>query len=354
MPQRTSASPVEHDTPIGAHLVGMISRMPAAVVRALAGPPIARDGRVLDPHTQLLLAGERVARRKQAHELPPPIARREFTRGVALVAPPPPRAVSACDVLLAGPAPILARVHRPAGLSSSAPCVVYFHGGGWVLGDVESYSTTCGWLAERTRAVVISIDYRLAPEHRFPAAVDDAVAAWTAVMERARELGVDPARVAVAGDSAGGNLAAVVARRARSLPGQAPRAQLLIYPATDLRRTAPSHRLFGEGFLLTDATMDWFLDQYVERPLRTHPDASPLLADDPGGVCPAIVATAGFDPLRDEGDAYAEKLAAAGVRVTHRSYAGLVHGFFGMWRASPAARAASEELADDIARELRA
>lgn len=351
MPPRTSLEP---PAPLAAHLVSSLARVPVAVARALAGRAVERDGRTLDPHTQLLLSGERLVRRKEPHELPVDVARREFSRGVALVAPPAPPGVSVREVVLAGAAPIVARVHRPAGAGPRAPGVVYLHGGGWVLGDVAGYSTTCSWLAARARAVVVSIDYRRAPEARFPAAVDDAVRAWRAVLSRAGELGLDPSRVAVAGDSAGGNLAAVVARRARAHDVRAPRAQLLVYPATDLRRCTSSHQTLSEGFLLTEATMEWFLEQYIDVPLRTHPDASPLLADDHAGVCPAIIGTAGFDPLRDEGDQYAEKLSAAGVRVTHLSFAGLVHGFFGMWRASPAARAASERLVDALAAELHA
>ncbi len=351
MSARTSVASLEPRAPFVARAVSWLARTPDGVARALAGAPVTREGRVLDPHTQLLLRGERLVRRKQSHELPVALARRDFSHGVALVAPPDTPGVTTRDVVLSG---VAARVHRPAGLGPSAPGVVYLHGGGWVLGDVASYSTTCSWLAARARAVVVSIDYRRAPEARFPAAVDDAVRAWRAVLSRAGELGLDPSRVAVAGDSAGGNLAAVVARRARAHDVRAPRAQLLVYPATDLRRCTSSHQTLSEGFLLTEATMEWFLEQYIDVPLRTHPDASPLLADDHAGVCPAIIGTAGFDPLRDEGDQYAEKLSAAGVRVTHLSFAGLVHGFFGMWRASPAARAASERLVDALAAELHA
>ncbi|MCC6646936.1 MAG: alpha/beta hydrolase fold domain-containing protein, partial [Polyangiaceae bacterium] len=207
MPPRTTLEP---PAPLAAHLVSSLARVPVAVARALAGRAVERDGRTLDPHTQLLLSGERLVRRKEPHELPVDVARREFSRGVALVAPPAPPGVSVREVVLAGAAPIVARVHRPAGAGPRAPGVVYLHGGGWVLGDVAGYSTTCSWLAARARAVVVSIDYRRAPEHRFPAAVDDATSAWREVLARASELGIDPARVALAGDSAGGNLAAVV------------------------------------------------------------------------------------------------------------------------------------------------
>jgi acetyl esterase len=210
------------------------------------------------------------------------------------------------------------------------PGLVWFHGGGFVLGSLDSHDGICRAIASRAGIVVLAVDYRLAPEHPFPAAVEDGIAATRWVFANARGLGLDPRRVAVGGDSAGGNLSAVVAQALRK-DALRPAYQLLIYPATDLTRAFPSHKLFREGLLLPEDTIDWFLAAYAPDPAtHTDPRASPLFADDLAGLPPAMVITAGFDPLRDEGDAYAEKLRAAGVDVEHVRATGMVHGFMSM------------------------
>ena len=234
------------------------------------------------------------------------------------------------------------RVYRPES-ETPLPVVVYFHGGGFVIGDISTHDTTCQRLAAGVPAVVVSVDYRLAPEHRFPAAVEDCDAATAWVAAHAAELGGDPARLAVAGDSAGGNLAAVVARHARDAGGPAIAFQLLVYPATDMTGSLPSHTENGKGYLLTSDTMAWFLDNYLAGENVSDPDASPLFAGDLGGLPPALVVTAEFDPLRDEGEAYAERLRQAGVKATTSRYDGMIHAFYGLDPIFDAAKRATAE-----------
>jgi acetyl esterase len=234
------------------------------------------------------------------------------------------------------------RIYRPDS-DKPLPVVVYFHGGGWVIGDIASHDTTCQRLAAGVPALVVSVDYRLAPEHRFPAAVEDCDAATAWVWAHASEFGGDPSRLAVAGDSAGGNLAAVVARHARDADGPPIAFQLLVYPGTDMTRSLPSHTENGTGYLLDSDTMSWFLDNYLGNGDPRHPDASPLLADDLSGLPPALVVTAEFDPLRDEGEAYADRLRQAGVPVTMSRYDGMIHGFYGLDSVFDAAKKATAE-----------
>ena len=234
----------------------------------------------------------------------------------------------------AGDIPV--RIYRNAG-DEPRPVLVWYHGGGWVIGDLESADPTARKLANRSGAVVVSVDYRLAPEHRFPAAVDDCWAALEWVSVNAEAIGGDATRLAVGGDSAGGNLAAVVAAKAAQEGAPRLRHQLLVYPATDLTFSHPSIDTNGDGYLLTRASMLWFADHYLGETDPKDPVVSPLYADDVSGVAPATVLTAEFDPLRDEGAAYAERLTEAGVDCDHRCYAGMIHGFFGMGTITPVA-----------------
>jgi acetyl esterase len=241
----------------------------------------------------------------------------------------PFEAVPFHDRVVPGPAgPIPVRVYTPDGLAD-APLLVYFHGGGWVVGSVETAHGVCSTLARLGGCVVVSVDYRLAPEHRFPAALEDAwaVTAWAA--EHADEIGGRPGALAVGGDSAGGTLAAVCALRARDA-GIPLGLQLLVYPVCDADLGTPSYVELAEGYGLTGKAMAWFWDQYLPEGDRFDPDASPLRAADVRGVAPALVITAGYDVLRDEGEAYAAKLRDAGVPVTLTRYEGLIHGFFRM------------------------
>lgn len=243
------------------------------------------------------------------------------------------------------------RVYRPDG-DGPAPVLVWYHGGGWVIGSVAASDPTARKLCARAGVVVVSVEYRLAPEHPHPAAVDDAWDALRWVADNAADLGGDPERIAVGGDSAGGNLAALVALKARDEGGPRLRHQLLVYPGVDLTMAHPSIDENGEGYFLTKATMDWFIGHYLgtegEHGDARDPAISPLHAADLSGVAPAQVLTAEFDPLRDEGDAYATRLAEAGVDVVHVPGPGLVHGFFGMGAISPDADAAAVAAAERL------
>jgi acetyl esterase len=239
---------------------------------------------------------------------------------------------------------IPARLYRAR--EGLAPLLVYFHGGGWVIGSLDTHDDVCRDLAAKADCAVLSVDYRLAPEHRFPAAADDCFAATSGAHAQAAGLGVDPDRLAVGGDSAGGNLAAVVSLMARDRGGPPLRFQLLVYPVTCGRMDTASHRENADGYLLTHDAMVWFWNHYVPRAAdREQPYAAPLRAPDLTGLPPALVLTAEFDPLRDEGEAYAERLRAAGVPTALCRYDGQIHGFLTMSALIDRARTALDETA---------
>jgi acetyl esterase len=244
-----------------------------------------------------------------------------------------------------GPAgDIAVRVYTPLGKSDDVlPGFVFYHGGGFVLGDLDSHDDLCRCLANGSGCRTVAIDYRLAPENPFPAAVDDCFAATTYIASHAVEFGIDPARLAVGGDSAGGNLAAVVCQLAKMQGAPKIAFQLLIYPVTQLGADAEtrSMRENAKGYFLEKESMDWFTKLYCpDMAHRTDPRLSPLLCGDLSSLPPAYVVTAGFDPLRDEGKDYADKLDAAGVPITYVNYPGMVHGFFSMRSLIPKAREA--------------
>ena len=261
------------------------------------------------------------------------------------------------DRMVPGPGgDIPVRVYVPEGSSDGgapSPVLVYFHGGGWVIGNIETHDPTARSLAARSGFTVVSVDYRLAPEHPFPAPLDDCVAAVEWVVASASELGIDPTRLAVGGDSAGGNLAAVVAARLRDTAA-APCFQLLVYPVTDGTLSHPSIDENADGYFLTKEMMAWFWQHYVGSGSRTDPSVSPLHAPAASleGMCPALVITAEFDPLRDEGEAYAAHLSAAGVPVTTTRYDGVIHGFFQMGDMIPEGNQALDQAADALKRAL--
>jgi acetyl esterase len=252
------------------------------------------------------------------------------------------------DLVAPGPhGPIPLRLYRPAAApAAGTAALVFFHGGGWVLGNLESHDGMCRHLAERSGCVVVAVDYRLAPEHKFPAPLDDAGAATAWVAAQAGALGLDPARIAVGGDSAGGNLAAALCLAARDAGGPAIAWQMLLYPATDFAMDTPSHRRFEEGHLLTRESMLWFRDHYLTSPEEAAAwRASPLRAASVAGLPPALVLTASHDPLRDEGEAYGRRLAEAGVPVTLWRVPGQIHGFLPMGKAIAASAAVLDRLA---------
>lgn len=315
-------------------------RAPRAL-RAILGcrAPIQRDGQTLDPQVQWLI---HLDQRLGTPPLTGPsvaAARANFEQSAQLLSPGD--SCPSRDLEVAGGAGSLrARLYEPRGAGRGL--LVFFHGGGWVIGSLASHDGVCRALARRSGQRVLAVDYRLAPEHPFPAAAEDAQAAYGWAREHARELGVDPARIAVGGDSAGGNLAAVVAQG----PAPKPCFQLLIYPGLDLFEEAPSFARFAEGFLLRCADIRWFQDHYVPEPARrAEPQASPGRAAELSGLPPACVMTAGFDPLRDEGRDFARRLQAAGVRAEDRCYPGLVHGYLHLAAAVPAADRALSDAA---------
>lgn len=241
------------------------------------------------------------------------------------------------------------RIYRPSD-GRSLPSLVYFHGGGWVIGDLDTHDSICRQLASAAGCVVVAVDYRLAPEYRFPAALDDCYRALGWVIDHADTLDIDPTRVAVGGDSAGGNLGACVSLKSKLEGGPPVAFQLLIYPVTDTAMSMPSYNENGEGYMLTRDGMAWFFDQYLgaDGDNRSHPLAAPLHAEDLSGLPPACVITAEFDPLRDEGERFGEKLSAAGVDTTIRRFDGMIHGFFGMTHMGEAPREALALAADQL------
>jgi acetyl esterase len=272
------------------------------------------------------------------HTLTPADARRLYLERRFFTQPEPP-AVGEVRSLQTGDGLPL-RMYRPTA-GGVHPVLVYFHGGGWTIGDLDTHDVLCRQLCRAAGAAVVSVDYRMGPEHRFPAAVDDCLAATRWLQREGAALGLDSARLAVGGDSAGGNLAAVVAVAMRDAGDAAPAFQLLIYPATDMRAVAPSHTSNGQGYLLTADSVAYYRRQYIAEPAQWSDwRASPLLAADLSRLPPALVLTAGFDPLRDEGRQYADALSAAGNRVQYVCFERQVHGFITMSKVIDEARTA--------------
>jgi acetyl esterase len=349
------------DITLAQRLQGLAGRslglLPAPFQLKLSGrPPIEVDGQRLDSCLQLLLAVNRRRRRHGLCEPDPVTARARFRREVLIYGGPRTRVGPVRDFEIEGEAgPLRARHYAPPTSAPSAPSanasrdlLVYLHGGGFVLGDLETHDEPCRLLCLHARTHVLAVDYRLAPEHPFPAGLGDALAALRWAQSNAERLGAAPGRVSIGGDSAGGNLAAAAAQvSARERP---PFAQLLVYPATDaVKEERPSKGLFGRGFFLARTDCDAFFDHYTEGTgaRRDDPRVSPLRANELSGLAPALVVTAGFDYLRDEGDAYARALGGAGGVVAQRRFDSLAHGFIHMTGVCPAARAALVEYARD-------
>ena len=307
----------------------------------------------IDPQVAFVLDLVVKSGRPAYHTLSPKEARQLFRETRPASTPEPP-AIGSVRNLSAGTVPI--RVYRPAGVPDSTrlPVLVYFHGGGWVIGDLDTHDTLCRQLTAGAGISVVAVDYRLAPEHKFPAAADDAWSATTWVVDHAAELGVDATRMAVAGDSAGGNLAAVVALQARDAGGPKIALQVLLYPVTDVGAETQSYRDLADGYMLTREGMRWFIAHYLGKPQEAEDwRASPLRNPSFAGVAPALVVTAGYDPLRDEGDAYAQKLRAAGVTVDHVTFGGMIHGFVPMGKLIETGNRAVTLIADSLRYALR-
>jgi len=304
---------------------------------------------ILDPDAAAVFKAFQEAGRPAYETLTAPEARDYYMQARQVSNPEPPELKSAEP--LAIPAPhgtIGARIYTPKTLRTKdglAPCLVFFHGGGWVIGNLETHDVVCRKLAHEGELIVISVDYRLAPEHKFPAAVDDSIAATNWIAANASRLGIDAARLMVGGDSAGGNLAAVVSLHARDSGGPKIAGQVLVYPATEFARTHASHREPETSILLTHSVIGWFANHYMGDADRSDWRASPARAKTFAGLPPAYVLTAGADPLRDEGDEYAARLKEAGVPVAYKHFPGQFHGFFTMGKLLKQADVAVTEIA---------
>jgi acetyl esterase len=326
--------------------------LPVAVQRVLCGRRAVVDGGRLHPEVALMLRLLALAPRPSFETLSLDEARSHVARQARLFGGPPIPVPHVREVAIPAPYGVLpARLYRMNPGQGDGGLLVYFHGGGWVVGDVDSADNVCRYLATHAGVSVLSVDYRLAPEHRFPAAVEDALTAFDYAVANAAMLGARPDAVAVGGDSAGGNLAAVVCQLRTA--GDRPAFQLLFYPATDLSRKHRSVGLFSRGYFLTEAQIDWYRDNYLADPADAlDPRASPLLAQDLSGLPPAYLATAGFDPLRDEGERYGQRLREAGVPVVVRRHDELIHAFVNATGVGRTSREALREAAAALAQAL--
>jgi len=299
---------------------------------------------VLDPEIQSIVDQMAAAPGPPGHLVPVDQARAANDHDAAIMSGPGEEVAEVREITVPGPGgPIPVRVFRPAG-EGPLPLVAYAHGGGWVIGSLDGFDPLCRALANASGALIASIGYRLAPEHPFPAGLDDVRAAVPWLAENARELGGDPDRLAIAGDSAGANLATVTARRLRDEGGPPLRFQALVYPVCDSGLDTPSYRESGDGFGLTALGMQRYWELYLDGADGRRPDASPLQAEDLAGLPPAFVLTVDHDVLRDEGEAYARALEAAGVPVELRRYDGAIHGFFRWMAKSQLSRQAVAEV----------
>lgn len=329
--------------------------LPVRVQRALNRRPVVVDGQELAPELQLMLTLNRLARVPAAETLPLEQARVELRRQQLMAGGKQP--IGALRELevdgAAGPLP--ARLYIPTERTGAdpAPTMLFIHGGGWMYGDLESHDPACRFLAEHSGVQILAIDYRLAPEHKFPAAVEDCQAAYGWLVEHAEEVNADPTRLAVGGDSAGGSLSLSTAVWAAE-KGLPLAFQLLIYPGADFVERTASRRLFGEGYVLTEVFMDGAEQAYFAPDAdKGHPDASGIRRQEfPAGMAPAYVVTAGYDPLRDEGEALAAHLAANGVQVEAKRYPSMIHGFLHLVGAGHEGPAYNTEIADHLRRAL--
>ena len=322
-------------------------------LRFLEGHRIRMGSRTMDPKAQIV--GEFVKSIRVPGFFPPlPELRQQLRVMVSLMDEPAPALPRIEDIRIPGPAgEIPARVYAPSAATMPRPAVAYFHGGGWVQGDLETHHGLCARLSKHAGVLVVAVDYRLAPEHKFPAAVEDCLAAYRWLRTKGRDVGADLSRVAVAGDSAGGNLSAVVSQLGASAGVPAPTCQVLIYPAVDFSLETSSHRELADGHVIPRDRILWYMEQYLKSDAdKSDLRASPLRAPSLEGQPPAMIVTAGFDPLRDEGRAYGDRLREAGVDVAYREYPGQIHAFVSLTKAIPEGMACTLEIAQYLRQRL--
>jgi len=328
--------------------------MPPALLRALSGGEVKIDGRVLQPQSQILMHVANKVGRLPVGSIPATEFREQTNRAMLTVSGPGPDMEDVWNQPIPGDGcvvPVRGYVPR----TRSDGLLLYFHGGGFVAGNLDTHDMICRYFAELAGVLVIAVGYRLAPEHKFPAAVLDARAAFDWAVDNATELGIDPRKIAVGGDSSGANLATVLAYQTLTEDKEGPAFQMLLYPIVDLSQQRRSYQRFDERFGLTAEMCDWGVEQYLSDPAQqTDPLASPILAESLAGMPPAYIGTAGFDVLHDDGEDYAVALEQAGVEVEYRCHTGMVHGYARLIELVDAARKALEESADAVRRGLEA
>ncbi len=327
-------------------ILKLILSLPSPVLRALSGGGVVyKGGRTLDPRFQFFAHAAK--KLPPMSSLSPAEAVAGSAKGLAAVQGPLEPGVRTESLSIEGPnGPIPCRAYRPESQDADAPLIVYAHMGGGVIGDLETCHAFCSILARIVRTAVISVDYRLAPEHRFPAGLEDVLAAYRWARDNTSRFGAPPVPPAIGGDSMGGNFAAIVAQEMKRTGEPQPAAQILIYPAVDVASETPSMTTYADAYPLTKATMDWFMGHYMGPDADpADPRLSPDKTQDLSGLAPAVIATAGFDPLVDQGEAYAKRLQADGVPVLYRCYDSLAHGFTAFTGAIPATDAACREIA---------
>jgi acetyl esterase/lipase len=328
----------------------LIMKLPGGIlVKMAGGKPLTIRGRTLEPQLQLVMWNGRNA--PPLSSLPAETVQAVTKETLAAIQAPVEPGVRTEDLTIPGPDrnEIPARIYRPDGQDPKAPLMVYFHMGGGVIGDLETCHAWCSILAAQVKCPVLSVDYRLAPPHKFPAGIDDCIAAYEWGMRNAAKFGAPEGMAAVGGDSMGGNFSAIIAQEMQREDKPLPVMQLLIYPAVDIVEDFPSRTEFGNTFSLSTDTMDWFMDQYLPEGFnRADPMLSPGQTGHLDGLPPAVVITAGHDPLCDEGDDYAKRLKDAGVPVTHKRYDSLPHAFTAFTLISPGSRKACLEIADMV------
>jgi len=327
-----------------------IASLPGSIIVKLSGgEPITIEGRTLEPQLQMMAWNGRAA--PPISSMPAEMVQAGMKEQLALLADVPSEGASVSDVTLPGPDgnDIPARLYRPSSQDPRHPLIVYFHMGGGVIGDLDTCHAWCAMLAQGAQAPVLSVDYRLAPQHIFPAGLNDCIAAYKWGVENAVKFGAPAGKAAVGGDSMGGNFSAIISQKMKREGGPVPELQLLIYPAIDLSVDYPSKTAFANIFTLSADTMDWFMKQYLPEGFDyTDLRVSPGQEKDLSGLPPAVIVTAGHDPLVDEGDEYAARLKAAGVAVMHKRYDSLAHAFTAFTFISPGSRKACQETAEMV------